>query len=47
VARGLRHQSRWLLGKKIEYQQIPFEAFEQQAGEEVTIFRNSKQNHDR
>jgi uncharacterized protein YbjT (DUF2867 family) len=26
-----------VLGKKVEYQQIPFEAFEQQAGEEVTI----------
>jgi uncharacterized protein YbjT (DUF2867 family) len=26
-----------VLGKSIEYQQIPFEAFEQQAGEEVTI----------
>lgn len=26
-----------ILGKKVEYQQIPFEAFEQQAGEEVTI----------
>jgi uncharacterized protein YbjT (DUF2867 family) len=26
-----------VLGKKIEYQQISFEAFEQQAGEEVTI----------
>jgi uncharacterized protein YbjT (DUF2867 family) len=26
-----------LLGKKVEYQQIPFEAFEQQAGKEVTI----------
>jgi uncharacterized protein YbjT (DUF2867 family) len=25
-----------VLGKKVEYQQIPFEAFEQQAGEEVT-----------
>jgi uncharacterized protein YbjT (DUF2867 family) len=29
-----------VLGKKVEYQQIPFEAFEQQAGEEVTtMFR--------
>jgi uncharacterized protein YbjT (DUF2867 family) len=26
-----------VLGKKVEYQQIPFEAFEQKAGEEVTI----------
>ena len=26
-----------VLGKKVEYQHIPFEAFEQQAGEEVTI----------
>jgi uncharacterized protein YbjT (DUF2867 family) len=26
-----------VLGKKVEYQQIPFEAFEQQAGEEVTM----------
>jgi uncharacterized protein YbjT (DUF2867 family) len=26
-----------VLSKKVEYQQIPFEAFEQQAGEEVTI----------
>ncbi|MEH2085337.1 NmrA/HSCARG family protein [Nostoc sp.] len=26
-----------VLGKTVEYQQIPFEAFEQQAGEEVTI----------
>jgi uncharacterized protein YbjT (DUF2867 family) len=26
-----------VLGKNIEYQQIPFEAFEQQAGEEMTI----------
>jgi hypothetical protein len=26
-----------VLGKKVEYQQIPFETFEQQAGEEVTI----------
>jgi uncharacterized protein YbjT (DUF2867 family) len=26
-----------VLGKKVEYQQIPFEAFEQQAGAEVTI----------
>lgn len=26
-----------VLGKPVEYQQIPFEAFEQQAGEEVTI----------
>jgi uncharacterized protein YbjT (DUF2867 family) len=26
-----------VLGKKVEYQQIPFEAFEQQAGEEVSI----------
>jgi uncharacterized protein YbjT (DUF2867 family) len=26
-----------VLGKKVEYQQIPFEAFEQQAGEEMTI----------
>jgi uncharacterized protein YbjT (DUF2867 family) len=26
-----------VLGKSVEYQQIPFEAFEQQAGEEVTI----------
>ncbi len=26
-----------VLGKKVEYQQIPFEAFEEQAGEEVTI----------
>ena len=26
-----------VLGKKVEYQQIPFAAFEQQAGEEVTI----------
>ena len=29
-----------VLGKKVEYKQIPFEAFEQQAGEEVTtMFR--------
>jgi uncharacterized protein YbjT (DUF2867 family) len=26
-----------VLGRKVEYQQIPFEAFEQQAGEEVTL----------
>ncbi len=26
-----------VLGKNVEYQQIPFEAFEQQAGEEITI----------
>ena len=26
-----------VLGKPVTYQQIPFEAFEQQAGEEVTI----------
>ena len=26
-----------IFGKNVEYQQIPFEAFEQQAGEEVTI----------
>jgi uncharacterized protein YbjT (DUF2867 family) len=26
-----------VLGRKVEYQQIPFEAFESQAGEEVTI----------
>ena len=26
-----------VLGKPVNYQQIPFEAFEQQAGEEVTI----------
>lgn len=33
IAAAFRH----VLGKKVEYQQIPFEAFEQQAGEEVTI----------
>jgi uncharacterized protein YbjT (DUF2867 family) len=33
VAAALSH----VLGKPVNYQQIPFEAFEQQAGEEVTI----------
>jgi len=30
-----------VLGKPVEYQQIPFEAFEQQAGEEVTIIKSA------
>ena len=33
IAAGFSH----VLGKPVNYQQIPFEAFEQQAGEEVTI----------